>query len=328
MKKMRTWGAFVILLFLSSTVGHSQPTPPVKFGGPLFYAFPLLTQYPPLNTGMPFNVLIGYIGGDSIVRNAPESLIRDVTKNLTYADTAKYAAKYMYELDDYDPVTFFRWCYTQPTAGMYPSGGPGFVKGRALARMVKIFPPNLNAYPLLYSDYIAHIKVTQTVATTDSTASFAKTVVLVTSYILDTVKGKRVPFCLNEQFRAKEEGRTMQSALGACLNWDYALEWKRLNHSPDKSHDDSSFVDGEGNQWIQESKEYIVFLRYESLRRYDTYNYADLFPVTGWGSCGGMYPIIDGRVYDPYNDFGYGSNLTVEQFEAALRNNIYSITHQ
>jgi hypothetical protein len=276
---------------------------------------------------MPFDVLIGYIAGDSLVRNAPESLVRSVTSNLTYADTARYAAKYIYEMDDYDPVTFFQWCYTQPTAGMYPSGGPGFVKGRAIARILKVFPPGMNIYPLLYSDYIAHIKVTQTTTTTDSTASFAKTVVLVTSYIIDTIKGKQVPFCLNEQFKTSEKDRRVQSALGACLNWDYALEWKRLNHSSVKYYDDSSFVDAQGKQWVQRSQEYIVFLRYESLGRDENYNYADLFPVTGWGSCGGMYPVVNGHVYDPYDDFGYGSNLTVEQFKLALRKNINLIIH-
>jgi hypothetical protein len=40
-----------------------------------------------------------------------------------------------------------------------------------------------------------------------------------------------------------------------------------------------------------------------------------------------MDPVRNGYVYDPNNDFGFGNNLTVAQWKAALRNKIYSITH-
>jgi len=329
MKTTCKWGGLItLLLVLLATSGAAQPHPPQPFGGPLFDAFPLLTQYPPLSTGMPYDVLLGYIGGDSIVRHASENLVRTTTKSLTYADTAKYAAKFIYEMTDYDPVTFFRWCYTQPTSGMYSSGGPGFVRGKLFDRLNVIFPKNLNFVPLLTSDYIAHVKVTETVTSTDTTASRARTAVLVTSYILDTIKGRRVPFCLNEQFKSKGNSEVqLQGAYGACINWDYRLEWQRLNHTGKTTHWDSTFVDSQGGQWVEKHQEYIVFLRFISLRRDSEYNYATLIPVTGWGSCGGMYPIVNGVVYDPYNDFGYGTNLTVAQFKAALRGNINAITH-
>jgi len=40
-----------------------------------------------------------------------------------------------------------------------------------------------------------------------------------------------------------------------------------------------------------------------------------------------MFPIENGHVIDPGNEFGFGTNLTVEQWKAALRNHIYSITN-
>ncbi len=38
-----------------------------------------------------------------------------------------------------------------------------------------------------------------------------------------------------------------------------------------------------------------------------------------------MYPVVDGIVYDPNNDFGFGSGLTKEAFKSALRSRIANI---
>jgi hypothetical protein len=40
----------------------------------------------------------------------------------------------------------------------------------------------------------------------------------------------------------------------------------------------------------------------------------------------GMYPVRGGIVYDPNNDLGFGTGLTVANFKSKLRQKILSIT--
>ncbi len=318
-------GILMLLLAILPNLAQAQPQPPGEFGGPLFFAFPLLTSYPPFQTDMPLNVLIGYVGFDSLARHADKDAVNKTLRNLTYSDTAKYAAKYLYEIVDYNPVKFFQWAYTSPQTGMYKNA-PANVRKRFAARLDSIAPKSLNAIPLLMSDVIAHIKVTSVMSSVDQTASLAKSAQLVTSYILDTIKGRKVPDCITSSFKSSGDPN-LERASGGCLQFDYRLEWPRFNHSSRLSYEDSTLLDGQRTPWVKTNTEYIVFLMFGNLQRDDTYNYATMTPVVGWGTTVCMYPVIGGRVYDPYDDFGYGTGLTVAQFTAALRNNINILTH-
>jgi hypothetical protein len=89
--------------------------------------------------------------------------------------------------------------------------------------------------------------------------------------------------------------------------------------------DDSTFVDIHGNRWIKPNAEYTVFLSFSGVHgwNYD-YNYCylrprEFLPVT---KVGGMFPIYNGVVFDPNNDFGFGTDLTSTQFKTALRQKI------
>ena len=325
---VRILAAIAVALLLHAGFTGSlgaQPKPPIPFAGPLYFSFPLLSQYPPLSVSMPYSVLIGYVGFDSVARRAEQSVVEQTLRNLTYSDTAKQAARFLYEMTDYDPILLFQWLNTSPTAGLYRNA-PAYIRRRFTGAFDSIAPEKLNAAPLLMADYILHIHVEHTVASVDTASVYAKSAQLVTAYVVDTIKGRRIPFCLNEQFGAKNTIRP-QNAAGACVNFDYRLEWRRFNHSNRISRDDSSLVDGSGNAWIKPGHEYVVFLRFASLRRDETNNYATLIPITGWGTMACMYPVINGLIYDPYDDFGYGSALTIANFKSALRRNIHTLTH-
>jgi hypothetical protein len=313
------------VMVFTGRAAHAQGHPPREFGGPLWFSFPVLTTYPPFQTDMPYSILLAYVGYDSLARHADKDSVQRMLKNLTYSDTAKYAAKFLFEIVDYNPVKFFQWAYTSPESGMYKNS-PANLRKRFVARVDSIAPATLNTIPLLMADYIAEVKVTNTESSVDSTASLARSAELVTSYVVDTIKGHRTPFCMNEQFKSNNDRRS-QSAYGACLQFDYRLEWRRMNHASTFTNEDSTLVDADGKPWVKQGGEYIVFLSFANLQRDSERNYATLTPVVGWGTSVCMYPIIDGYVYDPYNDFGYGTNLTVDQFKTALRNNIYSLTH-
>ena len=69
--------------------------------------YPIIRSIPPLSTGMPFDVLIGYVYLDSLMRfsrpRQTDSLIKSWN---SLNDTLKNAIKYLYKLEDYNPIIF------------------------------------------------------------------------------------------------------------------------------------------------------------------------------------------------------------------------------
>jgi hypothetical protein len=336
MTKKRTFGSIVLLLLFGITALKAQPASPRSDGALLQrFAFPAFT--PPLTSDMPYDVMIGYIVGDSVARGLYLAKQESVFRNLTPADTLKYALKYMYEMVDFDPIRFFLWGSYRPVSITYLSP-PSILRTRLVERAKKTLTDSMRTAVLCGSDIIAHIKVNATQGKIDTLAAHAKHAVLVTSTIVDPIKGQRIPNCWIDSRTKGDKGRSIASTIvnaegaqpavpGACLQFEYRLEWSRLNHSMARTSLDSTLVDRDGKQWIQSGGEYIVLLELVALGRDNAYSYAALSPEAWFGTVCSIYPVVDGKVYDPYNDFGFGANLTVEQFKGSLRNKIYSITH-
>lgn len=334
MIRTRTLGAMLSFLLFGLTAVSAQPVPS-DINGALAQRFSVPTITPPLNSSMPFDVLIGYIIGDSIARNLNIAQRDSLFRNLTYSDTLKYALKYLYKMVDYDPISFFQWGSYRPIPTMYPSA-PGVLHHALLERTRKIYPDKQRTAMLSTADVIAHIKVNSTQHKIDTTAVHAKNAVAVTATVIEPIKGQRIPNCWVDSRAKGEKERSLASVListegdkpavpGACLQFEYRLEWPRLNKSMLRTNLDSTLVDANGKQWVQPDMEYIVFLRFAGLGRTANYNYAVLIPVAWFGTTCSIYPIIDGKVYDHYDDFGFGSGLTPEQFKSALGNKIHSI---
>jgi hypothetical protein len=334
MMKTRTLGAIVLFLLFGLTTVNAQPVPS-NVDGALLQRFPLPTVTPPLNSGMPVNVMIGYIVGDSTARGLYLYQQDQLFSNLTYSDTLKYALKYMYEMVDYDPIRFFLWGSYLPVPTMYPAS-PAVLHNRLIESARKVYPDKQRTAMLSAADVIAHIKINSIASKIDTTAVHARSAVAVTATVIEPIKGRRIPRCSIDSQTKGEESRSLTSALisaegdepattGACLQFEYRLEWPRLNHTMVQTNLDSTLVDSDGKQWIQRNTEYIVFLRFQGLDRDGKYKYAALVPLAWFGSTCSMYPIINGKVYDPYDDFGFGAGLTPEQFKSALRDKIHAI---
>jgi hypothetical protein len=85
-------------------------------------------------------------------------------------------------------------------------------------------------------------------------------------------------------------------------------------------------IDPTGGWWVKPGHEYIVFLTFFGIGADSTKGYFSVWPgTTVDGSSGGMYPVVNGIVQDPGDDFGLGSNLTVAAWKAGLRARINSI---
>ena len=179
---------------------------------------------------------------------------------------------------------------------------------------------------LVSADIIAHVKIMDTVSTFDSTAHVAKHMVLVTAEIQAPIKGKFVPKCANNELNTQPHQISQSVSTfpqladsGVCLQFNYALEWDRFPNTDIRPL--WPFGDASGT-WVKPNKEYIIFLRLQGTRgNIDNNTYFTVIPMWGvFGTAGGMYPITDGLVVDPADDFGIGADtgLTPSQWKAGL----------
>lgn len=71
---------------------------------------PILTSLPPLHTNMPLDVLVAYIGADSIARTiAPLQMQSMIDSMSTLNDTLKQFGRYLYKSVDWNPVMFMQY---------------------------------------------------------------------------------------------------------------------------------------------------------------------------------------------------------------------------
>lgn len=354
---------FLLALAAPITAEAQRPSPnppPTRppWDGALELRFPVRETCPDLSTDMPLDVLIGYIAGDSLARTLPRDWAERFRDNGTYSDTLRYALKYRYLMDDYDPIRLFQWTgQTQHRSGRSGYGTHTETLQDVMTFRARVtYPDTQRTAVLCDAHIIARVRVTATRTKIDTNAGWAKHATLVTCTIIDPIKGKRIPNCgidsdIKERDRgtantiippARAEGGQL-AVPGACLQFEAALEWPR-NGGDSKPRYPSvqkiggpSLADGFAGKpgpWVQPNTEYFVFLQFRGLGgdsalnasgQLTDYHFATLFPIAWFGYTCCLYPVVDGTVYDPRNDFGFGANLTPAQFAAALRSRISSI---
>ncbi|HET6402190.1 MAG TPA: hypothetical protein VFH95_12445 [Candidatus Kapabacteria bacterium] len=324
--KTAIWAVMVAIAVAFQTPVRSQVViQKVKSTVGLQIAAPVIQSFPPLNSGMPLNVMEGYIYYDSICRNASWQSVDSFANQLTYSDTLANALKYLYVMDDYDPVTFSQWLRVTPSITHYKTA-PGFLYTQLLGKAASTVPDTLRTAMLSGADYIAHVKITSLQNFADTALPAFQDEVIVSCQVLDTLKGKIYPPC-PEMITSREKGMHAAS-LPDCLQFYYSPSAPRKALTGDVLTGwEPRLKDSLGNPWITADQEYIVFLTIRSLGN-DTSNfYMTVHSAKFNSSVSGMYPIVDGVVQDQNDDFGFGANLPLADFIAALRNRIYTLTH-
>jgi hypothetical protein len=149
----------------------------------------------------------------------------------------------------------------------------------------------------------------------------------VNSQIIDEIKGKIVPAStITHSLKPMVLPAPYLPAPalpGICLEFEYCPEWGRFfggveDYVPSKPLNDS--ING---AWIKPDSEYIVFLHFGPAHGIDTLSrknmYFTIASFTGFGTSAAMYPIHNGIVDDPNDDFGFGSTaLPVREWKARL----------
>ncbi len=318
--------AFLLPLILAASLCHAQYRGPSDFHGAVKLAIPFPTSYPPIAPGMPPDVLTGYLIFDSLMHIAiDQRQIDSIVNTISDSDTLRYALKYAYEMKDYDPIAFFQLTEMFPWSGEYLERRPASLINRVLSRVGTAIPDSGKLLmSLAYADAIVDLTVIDTFSVIDSAKpGNANICEGVNATINDIIKGQNLPSgCIDTEYRAKEKLRVPASAPGDCLAFQYWYYWLQNIQIP------LGVTTYNRTPWCVPDSEYIVFLKFDGLGRDSIQYYATLSPVgMSFSSLIGMYLVRGGIVYDPNNDLGFGTGLTVADFKSKLRQKILSITN-
>jgi hypothetical protein len=300
---------------------------------------PKVTVFPPINISMPLDVSEAYLLFDQGLRAASGAAIQNYFQTVGYGDTSQYLLQLVYLVDDYDPVLFNR--YQWESSGPYHNA-PLYAMERLEENIERVCEDTFKTYMLIKSDIIADVKVLDTVNIVDTNVKIVKNQAAVTCQVLDVIKGQTVPSCSTcgylthkGNYKTLSFPATMTSAVpdtvGTTFQFGYWLDGFTYVKISDSETDQMMLTDSAGDRWIRPDSEYVVFLNLGWLTQDNSNSYYEVSPLN-FGSCFGMYPVRNGLVYDPGDDFGFGHGLSgaglpVAEWKSLLRARIYSILH-
>ncbi len=281
-------------------IGHPVPCLPSYQGFYNTYDYPLL--FPQYVSDMPFETLIGYVVSDSICKYGSLKLYTEfINRQLYNSDTLKYIERSFYSMKDYNPLMLKAYDYCSRNGEIRP-----FLISNKLQEKFSTlyFNSNKIRLALLLSDIIAHVKVVSTESKFNPNALLAKNQINVKSTVLKFIKGG------NKNFKDS-------------LNFLYSLEWPIEQDYYGKSSE--TIGSKYNNSFVKIENEYIVFLKTSVICQDSSKIFYNLIPIGLDSQVYTVYPVVNGKVFDPKNDFGFGTNITVSEYINKITENINKI---
>ena len=300
---------------------HAQVvTQPMKSAAAFQINVPVIQTFPPLHPWMPRNVTRGYLYFDSLCSTTTRESIDSITSSYTKGDTLTYPVKLLYAMDDYDPVTFNQWLHITPSITHYKTA-PGYIYLDVMRQVAAFITDTQRTAMVWGPDYIARVKI-NSVQTFDSiTDPQFRGQIIVGCQVLDTIKGIEFP-PKTQTFTAPPKGWNTTAVANDLRFLSSPIPpHKSVPHDTQDSLQ-TRLQDNSGIRGIAIGQEYMVFLSIRFLGNDSTTFVMTVEPTQFKFSAGGLYPIQNGIVDDPGNDFGFGANLPVSNFTAAIRNRI------
>lgn len=297
-------------------------------------SFPIIRSIPPLNTGMPAIILLSYIGTDSLLRFTTQTQLDSmILATGTLNDTIRNAAKYMYLMNNYDPVLFNQYAGEVAINNVSLSGGryksslynlktnvSAFIAGSVVDSL------RHRLFSMLFADYIIRVRILDVDSIVDkrritSVEPSTTKRYTVCATILDKIKGQVIPAgsCISEETIIS----TISSQPTVSFQYLRSMYW---NHNPDANgfriQNDTALTDANGRLQLEVGQECVVFLNLQN-QLYDYEN--DYFDLDVQPICSnGILPIDGGNVRD-INQFW---SATVSQPYSAWRNSVISLVAQ
>ncbi len=317
---LRIIGLGSAILCMTGGVGQAQYRGPQDFHGAVKILIPLPSDYPPVTTDMPWEVLKGYIGLDSMMNvNISQNQIDSIAQAMGDSDSLRWALKYIYEMRDYNPVAFFQELNLFPKTGEFRHRAPRGIVDDALVRAGQAIPDSGRLLMALADvDAIVQITVIDTFCVIDSTKPDGfNTCEGVRSTVDQVIKGHNLPDACG--LHGTKQNIHQPTSDPSCIAFQYWRYWTN-------SINIGGMYTANRGAWLSPGNQYIVFLRFIGLGEDSAWAYATLSPGCAVSTLMGTYPIQSGVVYDPNNDFGFGTGLSVDDFKSHLLQKIQSIT--
>ena len=331
---------FVVLSAINIANGQGNLCDSTARG--LYFFTPYAHQLPVLYPSMPYDIFVGYVYADSIMRAYTNFVLEDSINAIDLdSDTMSYLLKYMYRLGDYSPILYEQFIGMSAKSKPFKRSSGMFIQGFILNHIQHLeIRYNIERYLtrlLVEATYIYHINVVDTAFISDRKYPSR----IVYSTILDNIKGQKMP---HEEYVINPIVLTgnnpMNTATINFLNnhqnyfaFEFLDTWHRRAFLPYVLNGqivgtrvfNKPLKDSNGNPWIVPNREYIVFAAASGSSKcgYKTsgLNSCNIFPITGNTSCG-MLPIINGNVIDEENNLGFGERVPVGLFKQLLREKI------
>jgi len=151
---------------------------------------------------MPPDIMLGYIGLDSLLRNATIRNIDSTIKSWNgFNDTLKWALTYLYKLNDYNPMIFNQYLGETSFHRKEANNNERYLSSPLLLqvslsekfRKLSNNTFKLAKYSMLLSDYILRVRITNIDSMINHNSSTKYMSFRAKAVILDTLKGKVIP---------------------------------------------------------------------------------------------------------------------------------------
>jgi len=272
--------------------------------------YPIIKSIPPLNTAMPWDILLAYIYTDSIAQfDNSERTVSSTARWATMHDTLAGLITYNYKMTDYNPIIFTQYLneISLNARTRYRTSIID-VRDNIRAALLKAAPKpadRLGLYSLLYPDYILRVRITgiDSMLIKPHPSLINPYKFRATADVIDTLKGMVFTTCA-QQFLARtpvnEWPNVMMDPKYPCIEFQYShgnYFDPNMNGEPWLYPDrDPSFAQSDGGFQMQVGQEAIVFLSHYGQRYDSTKDYFDLNlePQASYNAL----PIINGQVRD------------------------------
>jgi len=236
--------------------------------------FDRLENLPPVRTDMPYEILLAYIYGDSLLRYLSDDEYKIVyrwQKEKVNNDTIKALIKYFYLLQDFNPYLLSQYKNT-PSYIQYKQSINGIKL--AISKILDVLTKDLNeAYSLNYltkNDYILKVKIKNIIDTfyIDKSGRSQKKY-YVSAYVLDTLKGKEFLTC-----NCSDENQYVIAPLNNYPVICFTYAEAPYTHPGDKYSPDPSILKN-GSLFLQSGQELVISIIFSNWlldRKFDYYN--------------------------------------------------------
>lgn len=310
----------IIISIIFIPLNAFAQNPPCKFYyRGLCFKYPLAESWPPLLDDMPEIVREGYILIDSLLRENDYYKMNDYFHSLSNEELKEYF-NYYYHIRDYNTYHYMSCIYPDYEDQIV---NPFFIDGILESCLEDISEDFENENAIIFSGLMAHIRIVDTLyrnAWVDGT----RHQVIVKAEIIEPIKGKVVPSLkdVSEVYFPEDYDDPVPRVQPALPGTQFQFQYK-IDRFINRDTITNFMTGSQDKPWNKINCEFILFLPGKStICRDSTDVYYSPFPLMIDYHKGYFFPIKDGKVFDPYNQFGFGYDLPVEEYKEKLKDRI------